>query len=112
MKPQRLATPGDGTSDRFDHLFFQAPLDQVSLTPIGLSGLSRGFLLYLNRIRENTTDFASLPNGHPQGDDEASGPINFEMFDPGHQIAGGDDQFFHSTGMIVTGAERRLSLAR
>ena len=88
-----IASAGDGQSDRFDHLYFQAPLDQISLTPIGLSGLARGFLLYLNRTRD-ITSIPNLPNGHPQGDDQASGPLNFEDFDPGHQIAGGDDQYF------------------
>jgi hypothetical protein len=88
---------GDGQSDRFDHLYYQAPLDQISLTPIGLSGLARGFLLYLNRTR-GATSIPNLPNGHPQGDDDANGPINFEDFDPGHQIAGGDDQWFPFRG--------------
>ncbi len=88
---------GDGQSDRFDHLYYQAPLDQVSLTPIGLSGLARGFLLYLNRTR-GASFIPNLPNGQPQGDDQASGPINFEGFDPGHQIPGGDDQTFPFRG--------------
>jgi hypothetical protein len=88
---------GDGQSDRFDHLYYQAPLDQVSLTPIGLSGLARGFLLYLNRTR-NAGFMPALPNGHPQGDDAANGPINFEDFDPGHQMAGGDDQYYPFLG--------------
>jgi hypothetical protein len=88
---------GDGKSDRFDHLYYQAPLDQVSLTPIGLSGLSGGFLLYLNRTR-GAAFIPTLPNGHPQADDGANGPINFEDFDPGHQVAGGDDQYFPYRG--------------
>jgi hypothetical protein len=88
---------GDGQSDRFDHLYYQAPLDQVSLTPIGLSGLSGGFLLYLNRPR-NAAFIPTLPYGHPQGDDGANGPINFEDFDPSHQVAGGDDQYFPYRG--------------
>jgi len=78
-------------------LYFQAPLDQVSLTPIGLSGLARGFLLYLNRTRD-AAFIPNLPNGKTQGDDQTSGPINFEDFDPGHQIAGGDDQYFPFRG--------------
>src|SRR5689334_19716467 len=41
---------GDGDSDRFDHIFFQAPLDQVTFTPAGLAGLARGFLRYTNRL--------------------------------------------------------------
>ncbi len=88
---------GDGQSDRFDHLYYQAPLDQITVTPIGLSGLTRGFLLYLNRTR-GATFIPTLPNGHPQADDGADGPINFEDFDPGHQIAGGDDQYFPFRG--------------
>jgi hypothetical protein len=32
---------GDGDSDRFDHIFYQSPLDQVTLTPGGLAGLAR-----------------------------------------------------------------------
>jgi hypothetical protein len=88
---------GDGRSDRFDHLYYQAPLDQVSLTPIGLSGLARGFLLYLNRTRD-AAFIPNLPNGQTQDDDQASGPIRFEDFDPGHQIAGGDDQTFPFRG--------------
>jgi hypothetical protein len=91
------ASLGDGQSDRFDHLFYQAPLDQISLTPTGLSGLSSGFLLYLNRTR-NAGFIPTLPNGHPQSDDAANGPINFEDFDPSHQIAGGDDQYFPYRG--------------
>jgi hypothetical protein len=88
---------GDGQSDRFDHLYYQAPLDQISLTPIGLSGLAGGFLLYINRTR-TAAFIPNLPNGHPQGDDQASGPINFEDFDPSHQVAGGDDQYFPFRG--------------
>jgi hypothetical protein len=88
---------GYGQSDRFDHLYYQAPLDQITVTPIGLSGLTRGFLLYLNRTR-GASFIPTLPNGHPQGDDGANGPINFEDFDPGHQIAGGDDQYFPYRG--------------
>src|SRR4029078_9024823 len=41
---------GDGDSDRFDHIFFVAPLDQVTLTTAGLAGLARGFLRYTNRL--------------------------------------------------------------
>src|SRR6266511_3504856 len=41
---------GDGDSDRFDHIFYQAPLDSISLTPVGLAGLARGFLRYTNRL--------------------------------------------------------------
>lgn len=41
---------GDGDSDRFDHIFYQAPLDQLTLTPAGLAGLARGFLRYTWRL--------------------------------------------------------------
>lgn len=97
---------GDGDSDRFDHIFWQAPIDQVTLTPTGLSGLNFGFLRYTNRLApvamgagvslgttsqvlgdDDTTD--PTPNG-PCGD--AAGAIIFEALDPGHQVAGGDDQ--------------------
>ncbi|MGQ0604412.1 MAG: hypothetical protein ACT4QE_22250, partial [Anaerolineales bacterium] len=84
---------GDGDSDRFDHLFWTAPLDQLSVTPTGVAGLSRGFLLYLNRARNNAAAFTYLPNGSPQGDDTTtSAAVVFDDFDPGHQVAGGDDQ--------------------
>jgi hypothetical protein len=85
---------GDGDSDRFDHIFYQSPLDQVTLTPGGLAGLSRGFLRYTWRL-------APSPLGPGvtlgvtktrQGDDDTDGPIIFENLDPGHQVAGGDDQ--------------------
>ena len=94
---------GDGQSDRFDHLYYQAPLDQIALSPTGLSGLTRGFLLYLNRTR-GASFLPTLPNGHPQADDGANGPANFEDFDPGHQIAGGDDQYFPYRGDDNDGA--------
>jgi hypothetical protein len=82
---------GDGISDRYDHIFWQAPLDQLSLTPAGVAGLARGFLMYLNRTRTNNIlSFANLPNGAAQGDDATSGPVNFNDFDPSHQVAGGD----------------------
>src|SRR5436305_3926419 len=85
---------GDGDSDRFDHIFYQAPLDQVTFTPTGLAGLARGFLRYTNRL-------APLPLGPGVslgvtapvlGDDSSTeGNIIFENLDPGHQVAGGDD---------------------
>ncbi len=81
---------GDGDSDRFDHIFWQAPTDAATVAPAGLSGLARGFLLYLNRARKNAAQFPSLPNGAAQADDAATGPIVFESFDPSHQVAGGD----------------------
>jgi hypothetical protein len=95
--PASGGTVGDGDSDRFDHLFWVAPLDPVTITPLGVAGLSRGFLLYLNRTRNNNalnSTFGLLPNGHPQGDDGSNGPIYFSHLDPGHQASGGDDQYF------------------
>lgn len=85
---------GDGDSDRFDHIFMQAPADGLSFTPTGLSGLARGFLLYLNRTRNDAANLGlgNLPNGSTQGDDATNGPLLFEAFDPSHQVAGGDDQ--------------------
>lgn len=83
---------GDGLSTRYDHLYFTAPNDQLTLTPVGVAGLARGFLLYLNRTRNDPARFTDLPNGSPQGDDATHGPLFFEAFDAGHQIAGGDDQ--------------------
>src|SRR5882724_5005677 len=44
---------GDSDSDRFDHIFYQAPLDQLTLTPGGLAGLAGGFLRYTNRLAPN-----------------------------------------------------------
>src|SRR5258705_3824282 len=41
---------GDGDSDRFDHIFYQAPLDQLTLTPGGLAGVSGGVLRYAWRV--------------------------------------------------------------
>ena len=35
---------GDGDSDRFDHIFYVAPIDVNTVSPAGLAGLSRGFL--------------------------------------------------------------------
>ncbi|MFY9556231.1 MAG: hypothetical protein WAV47_16080, partial [Blastocatellia bacterium] len=85
---------GDGDSDRFDHIFYQAPLDVNTATPAGLAGLSRGFLRYFWRL-------APSPIGPGVGlgvtstrqtNDDSDGPVIFEAFDPGHQVAGGDDQ--------------------
>src|SRR5262245_602634 len=88
---------GDGDSDRFDHIFYQAPLDQVTFTPAGLSGLARGFLRYTNRLAPNGFTGLSGDTGlgvtkAVQGDDDTDGTIIFERLDPGHQVAGGDDQ--------------------
>lgn len=85
---------GDGDSDRFDHIFYQAPIDVVNLTPTGLSGLAVGHLRYTNRLAP-----APIAAGDPLGviertqdDDDTTGTIIFETFDPSHQVAGGDDQ--------------------
>ena len=86
---------GDGVSDRFDHIYYVAPIDPVSATPAGLAGLARGFLMILNRTRTVNTKFASFPNGATQGKAASSGPFNFNDFDStalnlnGH-VAGGD----------------------
>jgi hypothetical protein len=101
---------GDGDSDRFDHLFYQAPLDQLTLTPGGLAGLADGFLRYTNRLAPDglglagaaVNDVGPLSSGLPLGqtggarvqgnDATTSAAIVFEQLDPGHQVAGGDDQ--------------------
>ncbi|HEY7531445.1 MAG TPA: hypothetical protein VH681_01530, partial [Nitrospiraceae bacterium] len=86
---------GDGDSDRFDHIYYQSPLDTVTITPGGLAGLARGFLLYTNRTRNRVLDIgtlANLPNGGVLGDDTSTLELIFEDFDLGHQAAGGDDQ--------------------
>ena len=95
--PDSGGNVGNGVDDRFDHIFWQAPLDNN--LPTGISGLARGFLLYLNRTRNNPTPLPSLdsnlalPNGKTQGDDDSTAnPVYFEDFDPSHQVAGGDDQ--------------------
>jgi hypothetical protein len=88
---------GDGDSDRFDHIFWQAPLDMETITTEGISGLSRGFLLYTNRTR--TADLTpALPNGGVQADDASTAPVSFGLLDPSHQVAGGDDQSFPFRG--------------
>ncbi len=87
---------GDGDSDRFDHIFFQAPLDQLTLTPGGLAGLADGFLRYTNRLAPNAISpgvtLGQTGGNYAQGDDDTDGTIIFEKLDPGHQVAGGDDQ--------------------
>ncbi|HKS40681.1 MAG TPA: hypothetical protein VJX74_08680, partial [Blastocatellia bacterium] len=85
---------GDGDSDRFDHIFFVAPQDTQTITPSGLAGLARGFLRYTNRLAPTAiSPGVTLGLTDPvQGDDDTSGPIIFENLDPGHQVAGGDDQ--------------------
>jgi hypothetical protein len=86
---------GDGDSDRFDHIFWQAPLDQVTITPGGLSGLARGFLRYTNRLAPNPIG-PGVALGVTQpvlgDDDTTAAAVIFEFLDPGHQVAGGDDQ--------------------
>src|SRR5262249_39398863 len=93
-----------GLSTRTDHIFWQAPIDVVTgNTPTGIAGLNRGFLLYTNRLRTHdrfpqgvavNSVSTGLPNGTTQGDDVSNGPIIFELFDPCHQVAGGDGQVF------------------
>jgi hypothetical protein len=85
---------GDGDSDRFDHIFWQAPRDPVTLMPTGIAGLGRGFLRYTNRLA--TVEISpGVTLGTTDGtlaDDGTAGPIFFDLLDPGHQVAGGDDQ--------------------
>src|SRR5262249_24491197 len=86
---------GDGDSDRFDHIFYQAPIDQITLTPTGLSGLAHGFLRYTNRLATVRPLGVGVTLGVTTGtlgDDDHAGTIFFENLDPGHQVAGGDDQ--------------------
>jgi len=94
--PDSGGNSGDGDSDRFDHIFHDAPLDQVTFTPAGLSGLARGFLRFTNRLAPNPISpgvTLGVSGGQTvQGDDDTSGPIIFENLDPGHQVAGGDNQ--------------------
>jgi hypothetical protein len=94
--PASGGNAGDGDSDRFDHIFYQAPLDQVTLTPAGLAGLAGGFLRYTNRLAPNAISpgvtLGQTGGERVQSDDDADGTIIFEELDPGHQVAGGDDQ--------------------
>ncbi len=96
--PASGGVTGDGDSDRFDHIFWQAPIDTVTATPTGIAGLNRGFLRYTNRLALPANPIAAgstlgVSGGATvQGDDATTGPICFETFDPGHQVAGGDDQ--------------------
>ena len=90
---------GDGDSDRFDHIFHQAPIDQVTLTPTGLSGLARGFLRYTNRLVGTNGNIRPIGPGVTlgttkpvQNDDDTDGPVTFADLDPSLQVAGGDDQ--------------------
>lgn len=84
---------GDGDSDRFDHIYWQAPNDG-SANPSAISGLARGFLRYTNRLAPNPIS-PGITLGQTaaiQGDDATDGPIRFDDLDPSHQAAGGDDQ--------------------
>ncbi|PYS25952.1 MAG: hypothetical protein DMF72_00165, partial [Acidobacteria bacterium] len=87
---------GDGDSDRFDHLYWVAPPDPSTQTPTGISGLSRGFLRYTNRLAPHeigpSVTLGQTAGQTIQGDDSTSGTVFFGNFDPGHQVAGGDDQ--------------------
>jgi len=87
---------GDGDSDRFDHIFWLAPIDIVSATPTGVAGLTRGFLRYTNRLAPNAISpgvtLGQTAGAPTQGDDSTDGPIVFDSSDPSHQVAGGDDQ--------------------
>jgi hypothetical protein len=84
---------GNRKADRFDYIFWEAPIDATTSTPIGIAGLAHGFLLYTNRTHPATsTSIDLLPNGATQATNSTAGPINYEDFDPGHQVAGGDDQ--------------------
>ena len=88
---------GDGDSDRFDHIFYVAPIDISTSAPAGLSGLSRGFLRYTNRLAPNaispTLTLGQTGGPRVQGDDDTTtAPIFFDALDPSHQVAGGDDQ--------------------
>src|SRR5205807_7060041 len=93
--PSSGGNVGDGDSDRFDHIFWQAPLDSTTRTPVAVSGLSRGFLRYTNRLAP-TAISPGVTLGTTQSvqadDDTSSAPIFFDALDPGHQVAGGDDQ--------------------
>ena len=61
---------GNGKADRYDYIFWQAPIDPVTSEPIGIAGLARGFLLYTNRTRPVTmTSLDLLPNGGTQAAD-------------------------------------------
>ncbi len=89
---------GNGRSDRFDHIYWTAPLD-ANNNPVGIAGLTHGFLLYTSRTRPTTgTSLDLLPNGATQDEDTTTGPLFFEDFDLSHQVAGGDDQNFPFRG--------------
>lgn len=93
---------GDNDSDRYDHIFAQAPIDPVTMTPTGFAGLATGFLRFTNRLapRPISPGLTLGQDGGARtlGDDESVGPIYFDALDPGHQVAGGDDQRQPGTG--------------
>ncbi len=98
-QPNAGTDAGNGMSNRFDHIFYQAPTDQLGFTPVGLSGLARGFLFYTNRPHPTTdSSLDNLPNGLTQEHASYSGPVFFGDFDPSNQIAGGDDDSYPSRG--------------
>ena len=92
--PSSGGNVGDGDSDRLDHIFHIAPVDGLTLQPAGLSGLSRGFLRYTNRLADvEISGSVVLGLTVPvQFENTSTGPILFENLDPGHQASGGDDQ--------------------
>ena len=96
VPPASGGNQGDGDSDRFDHIFYQAPNDPVTTSPMGISGLARGFLRYTNRLAPVAMSpgvTLGMTGGDTVlGDDSHAGPLFFDLFDPGHQVAGGDDQ--------------------
>ncbi len=106
--PASGGNAGDGDSDRFDHIFYQAPLDQVTLTPGGLAGLADGFLRYTNRLAPNAIG-PGVTLGRVDSQcrvmmTTTEGAVVFEDLDPGHQVAGGDDQNVPNRGDDNDGA--------
>ena len=89
---------GNGVADRFDYIYWQAPLDPVTNTPTGIAGLSHGFLLYLNRTRTADNTPCSCPTDRHRPPTVPAVPSICEHFDPSHQVAGGDDQQFPFKG--------------
>ena len=75
---------GDGDSDRFDHLFFVAAIDQVTLTPGGVVWVARGFLRTRTDWRRGRWGGVALGvTAQVQGDDDTDGVIIFEALDAG-----------------------------
>ncbi len=100
--PNSGGNVGDGDSDRFDHIYYQAPIDATTVTPAGLAGLSRGFLRYTNRLAPNAISpgvtLGQTAGQNVQANNSTTGTIFFDGFDPSHQVAGGDDQQFPFRG--------------